>query len=103
MGGLTRVGKIANMRPWTSGREFMAQWNGMELKDKRVLVVGLGRSGAASAFFLQDHGAKVTVSDEKSEAQLQNEIAALLDRGVSIETGRHGDRTFPDQHLIVVT
>src|SRR5215510_4973709 len=75
----------------------------MELKNKRVLVVGLGRSGAASAFFLQDHGAKLTVSDEKSEAQLQNEIAALLDRGVSIETGRHGERTFRDQDLIVVS
>jgi UDP-N-acetylmuramoylalanine--D-glutamate ligase len=75
----------------------------MELKGKRVLVVGLGRSGVASAFFLQDYGAKVTVSDEKSEAQLQNEIAALLDRGVSIETGHHGERTFRDQDLIVVS
>ncbi|HEX7284572.1 MAG TPA: UDP-N-acetylmuramoyl-L-alanine--D-glutamate ligase [Candidatus Angelobacter sp.] len=75
----------------------------MELKGKRVLVVGLGRSGAASAFFLQEHGAKVTVSDEKSEAQLQTEIAALLDRGISIETGRHGERTFRDQDLIVVS
>ena len=75
----------------------------MDLKNKRVLVVGLGRSGAASAFFLRDQGAKVTVSDEKSEAQLQNEIAALLDRGISIETGRHGERTFRDQDLIVVS
>ena len=75
----------------------------MELKNKRVLVVGLGRSGAASAIFLQEHGAKVTVSDAKSETQLQQEIAALLDRGVSIETGRHGERTFRDQDLIVVS
>ena len=75
----------------------------MELKNKRALVVGLGRSGVASAFFLQDHGAKVTVSDSKSEAQLQNEIAALLDRGISIETGHHGERTFRDQDLIVVS
>ncbi len=75
----------------------------MELKNKRALVVGLGRSGVASAFFLQDRGAKVTVSDSKSEAQLQNEIAALLDRGISIETGQHGERTFRDQDLIVVS
>jgi UDP-N-acetylmuramoylalanine--D-glutamate ligase len=75
----------------------------MELKNKRALVVGLGRSGVASAFFLQDRGAKVTVSDSKSEAQLQSEIAALLDRGVSIETGQHGERTFRDQDLIVVS
>src|SRR5215470_7207901 len=75
----------------------------MELKNKRALVVGLGRSGVASAFFLQEHGAKVTVSDSKSETQLHHEIAALLDRGISIETGRHGERTFRDQDLIVVS
>jgi UDP-N-acetylmuramoylalanine--D-glutamate ligase len=79
----------------------MGTW--MELKNKKVLVVGLGRSGVASAFFLQDHGAKVIVSDSKSEAQLQNEVPALLDRGISIEAGRHGERTFRDQDLIVVS
>ena len=75
----------------------------MELKNKRVLVVGLGRSGAASAIFLQEHGAKVIVSDSKSEAQLQSDVPALLDRGISIETGQHGQRTFRDQDLIVVS
>src|SRR5215467_8108413 len=75
----------------------------MKLKNKRVLVVGLGRSGAASAIFLQEHGAKVIVSDSKSEAQLQKDVAALLDRGISIETGQHGQRTFRDQDLIVVS
>ena len=73
------------------------------LKNKRVLVVGLGRSGVASAIFLQEHGAKVIVSDSKSEAQLQSEVPALLDRGISIETGQHGERTFRDQDLIVVS
>ncbi|HKV92544.1 MAG TPA: UDP-N-acetylmuramoyl-L-alanine--D-glutamate ligase [Candidatus Angelobacter sp.] len=75
----------------------------MELKNKKVLVVGLGRSGAASAIFLQEHGAKVIVSDSKSEAQLQGDVTALLDRGISIETGQHGQRTFRDQDLIVVS
>jgi UDP-N-acetylmuramoylalanine--D-glutamate ligase len=75
----------------------------MELKNKRVLVVGLGRSGAASAIFLQEHGARVIVSDSKSEAQLQRDVPALLDRGISIETGQHGERTFRDQDLIVVS
>lgn len=75
----------------------------MDLKNKRVLVVGLGRSGVAAAFFLQEHGAKVAVSDTKSEAQLQQEVSQLLDRGISIEAGRHGERTFRDQDLIVVS
>src|SRR5215468_4525042 len=75
----------------------------MELKNKRVLVVGLGKSGVAAAFFLADHGAKVTVSDTKSEAQLEKELPALLDRGISLETGQHSERTFRDQDLIVVS
>ena len=35
----------------------------MELKGKKVLVVGLGKSGLAAALFLRRHGAQVTVSD----------------------------------------
>lgn len=75
----------------------------MELKDKRVLVVGLGKSGVASALFLKKHGARVTVSDTKSGDELRNEIPVLLDHGITVETGGHGDRTFRGQDLIVVS
>src|ERR1700726_3613796 len=77
--------------------------NLMELKDKRVLVVGLGKSGVASALFLKAHGARVTVSDTKSDDELRNEIPALLDSGITVETGGHGERTFRGQDLIVVS
>jgi len=73
-----------------------------ELSGKRVLVVGLGRSGVASALFLRDKGARVTVTDAKPEAELRQHIPALLERGVTVETGGHGERTFRDQDLIVV-
>jgi UDP-N-acetylmuramoylalanine--D-glutamate ligase len=75
----------------------------MDVRGKRVLVVGLGKSGIASATFLQTQGAKVTVSDSKSEAQLRQEIPLLLDKGITVETGHHGERTFRDQDLIVVS
>ena len=75
----------------------------MELASKRVLVVGLGKSGVASALFLKKHGARVTVSDTKSGDELRNEIPVLLDHGISVETGGHGDRTFRGQDLIVVS
>jgi UDP-N-acetylmuramoylalanine--D-glutamate ligase len=75
----------------------------MELKGKRVLVVGLGKSGVASALFLKAHGAQVTVSDTKSGDELRNEIPILLDHGITVETGGHGDRTFRGQDLIVVS
>jgi UDP-N-acetylmuramoylalanine--D-glutamate ligase len=75
----------------------------MDLKDKRVLVVGLGKSGVASALFLKKHGAIVTVSDTKSGDELRNEIPVLLDHGITVETGGHGERTFRGQDLIVVS
>jgi UDP-N-acetylmuramoylalanine--D-glutamate ligase len=75
----------------------------MELNGKRVLVVGLGKSGVASALFMKAHGARVTVSDTKSGDELRNEIPVLLDNGITVETGGHGDRTFRGQDLIVVS
>jgi UDP-N-acetylmuramoylalanine--D-glutamate ligase len=75
----------------------------LELNGKRVLVVGLGRSGVASALFLKSRGARVTVSDVKSPEQLRDEIPVLLDHGIAVETGGHGERTFQDQDLIVVS
>jgi UDP-N-acetylmuramoylalanine--D-glutamate ligase len=75
----------------------------LDLNKKRVLVVGLGRSGVASALFLKSRGARVTVSDAKSEDQLPDEIPALLDQGIAVETGGHGERTFQNQDLIVVS
>jgi UDP-N-acetylmuramoylalanine--D-glutamate ligase len=77
--------------------------NFMDLKNIRVLVVGLGKSGVASALFLKAHGARVTVSDTKSGDELRNEIPSLLDHGITVETGGHGERTFRGQDLIVVS
>ena len=75
----------------------------MDVKGKRVLVVGLGKSGIASALFLADRGARVAVSDTKSEEELPREIPLLLDRGIVVEAGYHGERTFKEQELIVIS
>jgi UDP-N-acetylmuramoylalanine--D-glutamate ligase len=74
----------------------------MELKNKRVLVVGLGKSGIAAARFLKERGARVTVSDIRP-AGLIAELPALLDAGIMVETGSHGLLTFRRQDLIVVS
>ena len=75
----------------------------MELKGKKVLVVGLGKSGLAAALFLRRKGAQVTVSDVRSAAALDKAIPALLDEGIMVEAGGHGLLTFRRQDLIVVS
>ena len=75
----------------------------MELKNKRVLVVGLGKSGMAAALFLRDKGARVTVSDSRSAVALAQDIPTLLDAGIMVEAGGHGLLTFRRQDLIVVS
>src|ERR1700756_1251038 len=75
----------------------------MELKGKKVLVVGLGKSGLAAALFLRRRGAQVTVSDVRSAEALANDIPALLEEGINVEAGGHGLLTFRRQDLIVVS
>ena len=58
----------------------------MELRNKRVLVVGLGKSGLAAARFLKSRGARVTVSDARP-AMLIAELSELLDQGFMVEAG----------------
>ncbi len=75
----------------------------MDLKNKRVLVVGLGKSGLSAAMFLRAQGARVTVSDTRSAVALAKEIPALLEAGIMVESGGHGLLTFRRQDLIVIS
>jgi UDP-N-acetylmuramoylalanine--D-glutamate ligase len=75
----------------------------VELKGKKVLVVGLGKSGLAAALFLRRRGAQVTVSDVRSAEALAKDIPALLEEGIMVEAGGHGLLTFRRQDLIVVS
>jgi UDP-N-acetylmuramoylalanine--D-glutamate ligase len=75
----------------------------LELKGKKVLVVGLGKSGLAAALFLRHQGAQVTVSDVRSAEALAKDIPALLEEGIMVEAGGHGLLTFRRQDLIVVS
>ncbi len=40
----------------------------VELKNKRVLIVGLARTGVATALFCAARGAAVTATDSRNEA-----------------------------------
>jgi len=75
----------------------------MELKDKKILVVGLARTGASVARFLSERGARVTVTDRREREAVASFIESLQGRDVTFELGRHGDATFLSADLIVVS
>ncbi|MGC2527433.1 MAG: UDP-N-acetylmuramoyl-L-alanine--D-glutamate ligase [Candidatus Acidiferrum sp.] len=74
---------------------------GIELRGKRVLAVGLARTGVATAFFCAARGAQVTATDSRSESEIGEAVAELKTAGVTLELGGHREKTFLEQDLIV--
>ena len=62
---------------------------GIELAGKKVLVVGLARTGIATALFCAERGAHVTATEERPEAEIAETAAKLRAAGVTLELGGH--------------
>ena len=59
---------------------------GIDLRGKRVLVVGLARTGVATSLFCAARGACVTATDSRTESEIGETIAKLKDAGVALES-----------------
>ena len=75
----------------------------LDLKDKKVLVVGLGKSGIAACRLLVRHSARVTATDSRSLDALSEEAKGLISTGVNIEAGGHRPETFLSSDLIILS
>jgi len=73
----------------------------INLSGKQVLVVGLARTGIATALFCAERGARVTATEERSEPEIAETAAKLRAAGVTLELGGHRPGTFVEQDLIV--
>ncbi len=63
----------------------------IDVKNRDVLVLGLGRSGMAAAALLQRDGAHVVVRDEGESDELVERANRLRQLGVCVELGNHFD------------
>jgi UDP-N-acetylmuramoylalanine--D-glutamate ligase len=78
-----------------------------EYQARKILIVGAARSGIATARFLLDRGAIVTLTDSKPESALRGEIEGL--RGgagserLKLEFGGHKPESFITNDLVVVS
>jgi UDP-N-acetylmuramoylalanine--D-glutamate ligase len=73
----------------------------VELKGKRVLVVGLARTGVATALFCARRGARVTATDSRPESDFNETVSQLRAAGVICELRAHAEDLFLAQELIV--
>ena len=76
---------------------------GVDLKAKKVLVLGLARTGLAASLFTAAKGATVTATDVKSEPELSETAARLRRAGVTLRLGGQDDSLFFNQDLIVIS
>jgi len=72
----------------------------MDLKNKIVSVVGLGKTGIATANFLSFRGARVSIMDNKSQEQLSGLAEELLP---AVEVSYQNCTPLPDSELVVIS
>lgn len=73
----------------------------MDLSGCRTLIVGLGRTGVATARFCAGKGATVAVADEKEAFELEDGIAAIGDVSVELKLGGPGNEVLSAVDLVI--
>ena len=75
----------------------------MDVSGKKVLVVGVARSGIAAARLLAARGAMVIANDAKPERELGDAADKLRNLGVMLSLGGHPESLFVNADLIVLS
>jgi UDP-N-acetylmuramoylalanine--D-glutamate ligase len=76
----------------------------MDLSQKRITVLGLGKSGLAAARWLDGEGAVVTVSEVRRTEDLAPEfLRGISGLRVRLETGGHREETLLNSDMIVIS
>src|SRR5260221_1691264 len=73
----------------------------VELNGKHVLVIGLARTGVATALFCAERGAIVTATDWRSATELGEPVEKLASAGVLLKFGEPSNDLLQGQQLIV--
>jgi UDP-N-acetylmuramoylalanine--D-glutamate ligase len=75
----------------------------MDVQNKRILVVGLARSGLAVAMALTRRGAKVTVVDKKPPVEFRDILPQLFKEKMGMEFGSQSPETFLRHDAVVIS
>ena len=72
--------------------------------DKKVLILGLSKSGIAAAKYLSNKGADCYITESKPLQDKDKETVEELEReGIKIETGSHSDEFINDSYIAITS
>ncbi|MGB9715283.1 MAG: UDP-N-acetylmuramoyl-L-alanine--D-glutamate ligase [Thermodesulfovibrionales bacterium] len=74
----------------------------MEIKDKKITIVGIGRSGVGAANLLSELGAEVIVTDRKNGSELKSFIGNIAP-DVKTVLGRHPEDIFLSADMVIIS
>ena len=76
----------------------------VKLADKKILVLGLSKSGISAAKYLNSVGADVYITEfreeKKEDEPILNELRNL---GINVEMGGHSDEFIKDSYIAVTS
>jgi len=75
----------------------------MDIFDKKVLIVGLGKSGEAAVKLLIDKGAQVWATEKNKNDKLKAVSSELIRLGANVELGRHSYEFLEGKDLVVLS
>jgi UDP-N-acetylmuramoylalanine--D-glutamate ligase len=73
----------------------------MDMSEQRVLIIGLGKTGTATARFLSRQGADVIVMDEKAPSELKEVLDELQREGVNFRFHPYVPDILSDVEMVI--
>lgn len=73
------------------------------MREKRISILGMARSGTAAAVLVKQHGGIPFVSEMKPAEKVAAEIEILERNNIEFETGGHTDRALRDVDFFIVS
>lgn len=73
----------------------------LEIKNKKISIIGAVRSGLAAAKLAKKLGAIPFVSDAESEEKLKSSIEFLKSEKIDFETGKHSEKVYECDLMVV--
>lgn len=75
----------------------------MNIKDKKIVVAGLGATGFETALFLSKKGVDVYLTESKITEDISKNISILQSKNIKTEVGGHTEKFVSDMDVLVVS